>query len=89
MIINLNAVLESPETLAEFVGWLRSDREMAAHAVGALLLLLTVRLEMDAKRDGNRLYEATIADLARLVTEDVVDQFPRPRQVRLQPLWAD
>jgi hypothetical protein len=24
------------------------DREMAAHAVGALLLLLTVRLEMDA-----------------------------------------
>ena len=87
MIIDLTGVLESRETLEGFVKWLRSDREILAHAVGALLLLLTVRLEMDAKRRPHGLYGVSIADLADLVTTDVADQSPRPRQVRLQPLW--
>jgi hypothetical protein len=45
LIMNINGVLESPETLEEFISWLRSDPDMAPHAVGGTGAISTGSLE--------------------------------------------
>lgn len=96
MTIDLGAVLTDAERGRRFVSWVRSSLDLAPQAAGALLLLLTARLELlerQLQRAAARHPDAgppqwTTRDLAKWLDEPVTDQPVKLHGiVRHYPLW--
>jgi 8-oxo-dGTP pyrophosphatase MutT (NUDIX family) len=90
MTVDLGAVLKSPRAGRSFVMWIRSCEELAPQGAGALLLLLTARLELQQRLAERAGHQApwTTKELRSWLEEPLPARLVSVRRlVGYHPLW--